>query len=279
MPRKQYYLSGNSFTANDKGDGLTVTFDNPRELQQVSVTHAGFTLDLGGPDPPPQLYLRSESLGAATHSRARTVSSAGKESMSDVLGHVSLVQAHDLSSTGHFELTRPVSVNFGTFKGKMPTMDFFLTDHTGARVKFLYQITESIYRFQFAGAWSFDHDNTAQSTILTHTWGPSESGGTGGQFDLPLDGTSSWSYNYETNKVTIKWENDDAQKIIGDWDADNYRFTFVSESWASGFGFSEGDALLSWLDWIDNGVELPGDEEIVTQHPYASMALSVDAAH
>ena len=51
MPRKQYYLSGNSFTTTD--NELTVTFDNPRELQQVTVTHAGFTLDLSGPNPPP----------------------------------------------------------------------------------------------------------------------------------------------------------------------------------------------------------------------------------
>ena len=51
MPRKLYHLSGNSFTAT--ADELTVTFNNPRELQQVTVVSAGFTLDLGGPDPPP----------------------------------------------------------------------------------------------------------------------------------------------------------------------------------------------------------------------------------
>ena len=150
MPRKQYYLSGNSFTATD--DELTVTFDNPRALQSVHIAHAGFTLDLGGPDPPPQLYLRSAALAAATHSRARTVTINGRETMSDVLGHVSLAQAHDLSSTGHFELQRPVTVNFGNFKGKMPTMDFFLTDHTGRRVDFLFEVVSSIDRYAWGAA-------------------------------------------------------------------------------------------------------------------------------
>ena len=84
MPRKQYYLAGNAFTATN--DELTVNFDNPRELQAVHIVHAGFTLDLGGPDPPPQLYLRSTALAAATHNRARTVTINGRETMSDVLG-------------------------------------------------------------------------------------------------------------------------------------------------------------------------------------------------
>ena len=150
MVRKQYYLAGNAFTATD--DELTVPFDNPRALQSGHIAHAGFTLDLGGPDPPPQLYLRSAALAAATHSRARTVTINGRETMSDVLGHVSLAQAHDLSSTGHFELQRPVTVNFGNFKGKMPTMDFFLTDHTGRRVDFLFEVVSSIDRYAWGAA-------------------------------------------------------------------------------------------------------------------------------
>ena len=56
MPRKHYVLTGPSFTTNVAEDELTIAFQNPRAFQQVTIAHAGFTLDLGG-NPPPQLTL------------------------------------------------------------------------------------------------------------------------------------------------------------------------------------------------------------------------------
>ena len=370
MPRKQYYLSGNSFTATD--DELTVTFDNPREMTQVHIVHAGFTLDLGGPDPPPQLYLRSAALAAATHSRARTVTVNGREAMSDVLGHVTLAQAHDLSSTGHFELQRPVTVSFGNFKGKMPSMDFFLTDHTGRRVDFLFEVVSSIDRYAWGGDYTLNP--TGDTGALTLTWGPNANDYVGGALDLPgddwdltgtallvidnvnytwasatdtLSGTitgatnstwtraggiitilwggnaatwykveigddmddlvavsdynniytpgdivwtkasgvfltiavaSTWTFNYGTGVFILKWEDDDAQKINGVWDKGTQAFTWSSgdpESW----GMVQGDPILTFNDWTNNGVEVVVTNEITEQHPYASMALAVDAAH
>ncbi len=273
MPRKLYHLSGNSFTTTEKE--LTVTFANPRELQQVTVTHAAFTLDLGGPDPPPQLYLRSTALGAATHSRARTVTAAGKEEMSDVLGHVSLVQAHDLSSTGHFELTRPVAVNFGTFKGKMPTMDFFLTDHTGARVNFLFQVISSIDRYQWEGEYTLNP--TGNTVNISNMWGPNENEYVGGDLDYPMV-NSTWTYRYNTSVFVLKWENDNAKKINGVWDVASQAFTWTDGD-PEGWGLLVGDPLLTFNDWTNHGIEIPIINEVTEQHPYASMALSVDAAH
>ena len=112
MVRKNYYLSGPSFTVNATEDELTCVFENPRALNQVSVSHAAFTLDLAGPDPPMQLYLRSDALAQVTTSNARELTAEGQERTTDILGHVTLVNAHDLSSTGHYELQRPVPVGF-----------------------------------------------------------------------------------------------------------------------------------------------------------------------
>ena len=273
MVRKQYYLSGDSFTATD--DELTVTFDNPRELQSVSITHAGFTLDLSGPDPPPQLYLRSAALAAATHNRARSVTAAGREGMSDVLGHVSLVQAHDLSSTGHFELTRPVTVNFGNFKGKMPSMDFFLTNHTGTRVPFLFEIVSSIDRYQWEGEYTLNP--TGNTVNISNMWGPNENEYVGGDLDYPIV-NSTWTYRYNTSVFVLKWENDNAKKINGVWDVDNQRFTWTDGD-PEGWGLVAGDPLLTFNDWTNHGVEVPVVNEVTEQHPYVSMQLSIDAAH
>ena len=225
MPRKQYYLAGNSFTATP--DQLQLTFANPRPLQQVTVTHAGFTLELKASIPPPQLYLRSTALGAATHSRARTMTQEGAESMSDVLGHVSLVSAHDASSTGHFELTRPVSVNFGNFKGEMPTMDFFLTNHTGARVPFLFDVVSSIDRYQWEGQYTLNP--TGNTVDITNQWGPNENEYVGGDLNFPFV-NSTWTYRYNTSVFVLKWENDGAKKINGVWDVVTQAFTW---SWGT----------------------------------------------
>ena len=96
MVRKQYILTGPSFTfeENDEEEVLELNakFENPRALRQVSVTHAGFTFDLGN-SPPPQLYLRSKALAEYTTSSARELGQQGAETSSDVLGHVALVHA------------------------------------------------------------------------------------------------------------------------------------------------------------------------------------------
>ena len=63
MPRKHYYLTGPSFTVStsqNPNDTLTVTFENPRSLKNVTVSHAGFTLADSGVAG--QLHLRSDAL-------------------------------------------------------------------------------------------------------------------------------------------------------------------------------------------------------------------------
>ena len=149
MVAKDYLLTGPSFTVNGDEDELTVTFNNPRELQQLVVAHANFTFDLGGL-PPPQLSLRSTALTENTSRRQRELTKAGAEQTTDILGHVALV--HSVATgTGHFQLQRPFHVNWGNFRHKVPSIDFFITDHTGARVNFLMEVTDSIYRYNFAG--------------------------------------------------------------------------------------------------------------------------------
>ena len=274
MPRKQYYLSGNSFTTTP--DELTVTFNNPRDLQQVTVTHAGFTLAVDYLTPPPQLYLRSAALGAATHNRARTMSAAGAESMSDGLGHVSLVTPHDISSTGHFELTRPVAVNFGTFKGKMPTMDFFLTDHTGRRVDFLSEVVSSIDRYAWGGAYTLNP--TGNTVALTLTWGPNVNNYVGGDLNFPVGNESTWTFRYDTGVFVLKWEDDTNKKINGVWDKGTQAFTWT-DSDPQSWGLVQGDPILTFNDWTNNGVEVVVTNEIIEQHPYVSIQMSIDAAH
>ena len=370
MPRKQYVLTGPSFTVNDDQNELSIAFQNPRELQQVAIAHAAFTLDLGG-NPPAQLTLRSAALSENTSSRTRELSSAGAETTTDVLGHVTLV--HSVATgTAHFQLQRPVAVTYGNFKHKVPSMDFYLTDHTGARVNFLMTATETITRYDFAGDWLFDENNTNQAAVLTQTWGPT-SEEVGGALDLPGDdwdltgtvllvtdntnytwaetddtsgtitgatnstwtrdggvttilwggnastwykveigdnldeliavsdyndiytpgdvvwtkasgdflstGDSTWSYSYGNGTITIKWEDDDDQKIVADWDAESNTFVWASENWSSGFGFQVGSPVLSYSDYVYNDVVVPTEVEILEQFPHASMQLTIDAAH
>ena len=54
---------------------------------------------------------------------------------------------------------------------------------------------------------------------------------------------------------------------------------FSSESWNSGFGFSAGDPVLTYTDWINNNVEVPYEVEILSQFPYCCAKLTVDAHH
>ena len=224
MVRKHYYLTGPSFTMStttNANDTMNLTFENPRALSNVTISHAGFTLDDSGT--PGQLHLRSDALAKHTESRAREVDSAGKETQSNILGHVTL---HHES---HYELSRPVNLSFGNFKHKMAAIDFYLTDSAGIIVPQKMQVTASITRYDFAGAWTFQP--WSEAVNFTQTWGPSEAGGTGGAVDLPGELPSTWSYNYGTNKMTLKWENNANTKIIADWDPANARFTFASETW------------------------------------------------
>ena len=52
MIRKHYYLTGPSFTVDEKEEELGVKFEDPRALNQVTVSHAGFTIDIGENPPP-----------------------------------------------------------------------------------------------------------------------------------------------------------------------------------------------------------------------------------
>ena len=233
MVRKQYILTGPSFQfeENDEEEVLELhaKFENPRALRQVSVTHAGFTFDLGN-SPPPQLYLRSKALAEYTTTSARELSGQGAETSSDVLGHVALVHSSATSDTGHYELQRPVTLTFGTNPRKVQDFDFYVTDHAGLRKPFLMDVTEAIDRYSWEGEYVFDPDTTATAHELTHTWGPNEQGGTGGTIDFAGNGTT-WSYSYATSTGTIKWENNSATKWNTTWDPDQAAFVFVSESW------------------------------------------------
>ena len=70
MPRKHYVVTGTAFNLNEDEDELNISFQNPREIQQVVITHAAFTLDLAG-EAPGQLTLRSDALTEGTSSRVR----------------------------------------------------------------------------------------------------------------------------------------------------------------------------------------------------------------
>ena len=95
---------------------------------------------------------------------------------------------------------------------------------------------------------------------------------------LTIAVASTWTFNYDTGVFLLKWEDDDAQKINGVWDKGTQAFTWSSgdpESW----GMVQGDPILTFNDWTNNGVEVVVTNEITEQHPYASMQLAIDAAH
>ena len=255
---------------------MTCVFENPRALNQVSVVHAAFTLDLGGPDPPMQLYLRSDALAQVTSSNARELSAAGAERTTNILGHVTLVNAHDLSSTGHYELQRPVVLNFGTDPRKVAKIDFYLTDHTGARENFLMEVTETIDRYAWAGDYTFGP--TGNTVALTLTWGPNVNNYVGGDINFPVGNESTWTFRYDTGVFVLKWEDETNKKINGVWDKGTQAFTWT-DSDPQSWGLVQGAPILTFNDWTNNGVEVVVTNEIIEQHPYVSIQMSIDAAH
>ena len=276
MVRKNYYLSGPSFTVNGTEDELTCVFENPRALNQVSVVHAAFTLDLAGPAPPMQLYLRSHELSLVTSSNARELTAAGQEHTTDILGHVTLVNAHDLSSTGHYELQRPVVLNFGTDPRKVAEIDFYLTDHTGARQNFLMEITETIDRYAWGGDYTFGP--TGNTVALTLTWGPNVNNYVGGDINFPVGNESTWTFRYDTGVFVLKWQDASNKKVNGVWDKGTQAFTWTDsdpESW----GLVFGDPLFTFNDWTNNGQTVLVTTEIISQFPYASIQVATDSAH
>ena len=276
MVRKNYYLSGPSFGVNGSEDELTCVFENPRALNQVSVSHAAFTLDLAGPDPPMQLYLRSDALAQVTTSNARELTAEGQERTTDILGHVTLVNAHDNSSTGHYELQRPVVLNFGTDPRKVAKIDFYLTNHTGGRENFLMEVTESIDRYAWGGGYTLNP--TGNTVALTLTWGPNANDYVGGGLNFPVGNESSWTYQYDTGVFILKWESNDNKKIYGVWDKGTQAFTWTSgdpETW----GLVAGDPILTFNDWTLHSETVPVTTEVISQFPYASIQVATDSAH
>ena len=275
MPTKHYVLPGRVIAVDAARKVMTVNFADPRPWTSASVTQFHVTLEHG--DVAQQFTLNSTALTAASTSNNRQLRPDSNEEVTGTaLGHLRCINYDAV--IGHYELTQPVTLSYGNMEQRFESIDFFVTDNAGVSSVLPTNVTSSTNRYAFAGAWTWDADNTAQAGNLTQTWGPNEQEGTGGAFDLPND-DSQRSFNYTTNKVTIKWENDNNQKIIADWDPDNAVFKFASESWASGFGFNIGDPVLTWTDYINNFNKVPYVVEINSQYPYCSAKLSVDALH
>ena len=275
MPRKHYYLSGPSFTVDDEEVELHCTFDEPRVLKMVTITHAGFSIDHEG-NPPPQLLLRSAQLAAVTQTRGRELSKTGVESLSNILGHVALVQ--DTTNCAHYELQHAVGLNFGTNPRKIKDFEFFLTDHRGYHQRFLMDVTDSILRYTWSGDWTLNP--TEDDVELTQTWGPSEGtqyGSVGGGMNFPAT-NSTWSFNYNNGTFTLKWEDDNAQKIYGVWNTEMQAFTWTSD-YGTGWGLTEGDPILTYKPWTESAIEVPNEEQVLEAFPYASVEMTVDALH
>ena len=275
MPVKHYILTGRVMSVDADTKVMTVTLPNPRPWSTCTVSQ--FHITLAHADVAQQFTLCSDALTQTSTSENRQLRHDSNEEITGAnLGHLRCI-SYD-ATIGHYELTQPVTLHYGNTAERLVSVDFYVTDNAGNVNTLLTNVTESINRYAFAGAWTWDADNTAQAGNLTQTWGPNEQEGTGGAFDLP-NNDSQWSFNYNTNKITIKWENDNDQKIIADWSPDSAVFKFASESWASGFGFNVGDPVLTWTDYINNFNEVPYEVEINSQYPYCSAKLSVDALH
>ena len=275
MPVKHYILTGRVIAVDSAKKVMTVTLPNPRPWSTCTVSQ--FHITLAHADTAQQFTLCSDALTATSTSENRQLRHDSNEEITGAnIGHLRCINYDAV--IGHYELTQPVTLHYGNTAERLVSVDFYVTDNAGNSSVLPTNVTSSINRYNFAGAWTWDADNTAQAGNLTQTWGPNEQEGTGGAFDLPND-DSQWSFNYTTNKVTIKWENNNNHKIIADWDPDNSVFKFSSESWNSGFGFSAGDPVLTYTDWINNSVDVPYEVEILSQFPYCCAKLTVDAHH
>ena len=274
MPTKHYVLPGRVIAVSADRKDMTVNFADPRPWRTASVSQFHITLE--HLDVAQQFTLNSTALTAASTSNNRELRPDSNEEVTGTaLGHLRCINYDE--TIGHYELTQPVTLNYGNTAERFESIDFFVTDNAGDRSVLPTNVTNSINRYYFEAPWTWDADNTAQAGNLTQTWGPNEAEGTGGAFDLP-DDDSTWSYNYLTNVLTVKWENNNNHKIIAEFDGQAV-FKFVSESWASGFGFNVGDPVLTYTDFLDNGTEVPYDVEVVSQYPYCCAKLTVDAHH
>ena len=274
MPVKHYLLNGRVMGVSTDLKTITVTLPNPRPWNTATVNQFHVTLEHF--NSAQQFTLCSQALTHSSTSENRQLRHDNNEEITGgCLGHLRCINYDD--TIGHYELTQPVTCHFGNTAERLESVDFYITDNTGETVTLPTNVTASINRYSFEAPWIFDPDNTAQASNITQTWGPNEQEGTGGAFDLPA-ADSTWSYNYLTNMITIKWENDTNQKIIAEFDGQAV-FKFVSESWASGFGFIVGSPVLTYTDFLDFGTEVPYVTEILAQYPYCCAKLTVDAQH
>ena len=369
MPTKHYVLPGRVIAVDANKKVMTVNFADPRPWTSASVTQFHITLEHG--DSAQQFTLNSTALTAASTSNNRQLRPDSNEEITGTaLGHLRCIN-YD-ATIGHYELTQPVTLSYGNMEQRFESIDFFVTDNTGNSNTLKTNVIDSVDRYDFAGDWLFDENNTNQAAVLTQTWGPT-SEEVGGALDLPgddwdLTGTallvtdntnytwaetddtsgtitgntnstwtrdggtitilwggnantwykveigddlndlvavsdyndiytpgdvvwtkasgdflstseSTWTYSYDNGTITIKWEDDDDQKIVADWDAEANTFVWASENWSSGFGFQEGSPVLSYSDYVYNDVPVPFVVEIVSQFPYCCAKLTVDAHH
>ena len=274
MPVKHYMLSGRTIGITADKKTLEVTLPNPRPWNSATVSQ--FHVTLAHLDTAQQFTLCSNALTESSTSENRQLRhDSGEEITGGCLGHLRCINYDE--TIGHYELTQPVTCHFGNTAERLETVDFHVEDNTGTAVEFPTNVTDSINRYAFTGAWTWDADNTAVAANLVQSWGPNEQEGTGGSFDLP-NNDSTWSFNYLTNIMTIKWESNNNKKVIADWDG-QANFKFVSESWNSGFGFVVGASVLTYTDFLDHGIEVPYETEVITQYPYCCAKLTVDAQH
>ena len=272
MPVKHYLLNGRVMGISADRKTIVVTLPNPRPWNTATVSQFHVTLE--HLDVAQQFTLCSHALTHSSTSENRQLRHDSNEEITGgCLGHLRCINYDE--TIGHYELTQPVTCHFGNTAERLVTVDFYVMDNTGESVALPTNVTASINRYYFEQAWTLDPDNTAQAANLTQTWGPNEQEGTGGALDIS---NSTWSYNYLTNTLTIKWESNNNKKIIATFDG-QATFKFVSESFNSGFGWGVGDAVLTYTDFIDNGVELPYEVEVTTQYPYCTTKLTVDAQH
>ena len=183
MPVKHYILTGRVMSVDADTRVMTVTLPNPRPWSTCTVSQ--FHITLQHADVAQQFTLCSDSLTGTSTSENRQLRHDSYEEITGAnLGHLRCI-SYD-ATIGHYELTQPVTLHYGNTAERLVSVDFYVTDNTGNVHTLLTNVTESVDRYDFAGDWLFDENNTNQAAVLTQTWGPT-SDEVGGALDLPGD--------------------------------------------------------------------------------------------
>ena len=160
MPTKHYILTGRNFTVDATKKTATVAIADPRPWRTATVSQFHVTLE--HLDVAQQFTLCSDALtGTSTSANRQLRHDSGEEITGSILGHLRCINYDEV--IGHYELTQPVTCNYGNTAERLESVDFYVVDNTGNSSALPTNVTSSINRYTFGGAWTFDADNTAQA--------------------------------------------------------------------------------------------------------------------